>query len=123
MKDIKELLPYVKLRFNLEHPSFEECYSFGYQCAEAELDESENPFKLGSKESDIWLEGWWDGFYGESPSFSLEGAWEPSLLAERAANDEDYHKTHDGFWAKLIEVTGVLAVTALIGYQVIDLVA
>ena len=61
MNDITALLPDIKLRFNIDHPSYEECYIFGYECAVLEVDESENPFHEGSPESEQWLEGWWAG--------------------------------------------------------------
>ncbi len=70
MNDTTELLPHIKLRFNIEHPSFEECYSYGYECALAEVEEDENPFREGSIEHEQWQEGWWAGFYGEKPYMS-----------------------------------------------------
>jgi len=41
MNDILALLPHLKLRFNIEHPGFEDCYAYGYECAVAEINEEE----------------------------------------------------------------------------------
>lgn len=120
-----ELLPDIKLRLNIDHPTFEECYTHGYDAAVAELSERDNPFPEHSRESDFWLEGWWAGFYGEAPWFDSEDcvADHAEPLAIDAANDRQYELRQQGFWSKVIEITGVIAVSALVGYQVIDLVA
>ncbi|WP_133128331.1 transmission trait enhancer LetE [Legionella nagasakiensis] len=125
MDNFKGLLSDVKLQFNIEHPSFEECYAFGYECALAEIEETENPFRTGTKESEQWLEGWWAGFYGETPIYDLADYMSSSVdSVKKAANDEAYHEQLKYmFFAKVLEITGVIAVSALVGYQVIDLVA
>ena len=110
MNDMTALLPHIKLRFNIEHPSFEECYAYGYECALAEINEIANPYHMDSKESEQWLEGWWAGFYGEKPLYEL-------------ADDSVYSEAMICFFAKVMEITGMLAVSAIVGYQVIDLVA
>lgn len=128
MNDTTELLPHIKLRFNIEHPSFEECYSYGYECALAEVEEDENPFREGSIEYEQWQEGWWAGFYGEKPLY------EPTIEAEtlptgesEAANDQTYHfitsLVSSNFLANMLKITGALAATAVVGYQVFELVA
>ena len=124
MSDMTTLLPDLRLRFNIEHPTFEECYMFGYECAQIEISEHENPYRLGSKESDQWLEGWWAGFYGEQPMFegSLNNQEDQDKLFE-AANDTSYYDQFGVFFAKVMEITGVIAVSAAVGYQLIDLVA
>ena len=130
MNDTTALLPHIKLRFNIEHPSFEECYSYGYECALAEVGEEENPYREASLEHEQWLEGWWAGFYGEKPLFELAGEHsDEELLASEseAANDHAYHLVNSlvssTFLAKWLRITGALAATAVVGYQVLDLVA
>ncbi|WP_025384989.1 hypothetical protein [Legionella oakridgensis] len=125
MDNFNGLLSDVKLQFNIKHPSFEECYAFGYECALAEIEEAENPFPSGTKESEQWLEGWWAGFYGEPPIYDLSDYLTRSVDAvEKAANDEMYHEQQKhNFLIKVLEITGVIAVSALVGFQVIDLVA
>ena len=123
MDDINSLLPDIELKFNIQHPSFEECYMFGYECAQAEISESENPFQINSKEGDQWLDGWWAGFYGEQPIYTLNESTSQTPMILDAANDLEYHDIKEGFFAKFLEYSGALAVSAMIGYQLIDLVA
>lgn len=118
----------IKLRFNIDHPSIEDCYVFGYECASAEVDEEDNPFQKGSEEYNQWSDGWWDGFYGNEPLFTLDAepemSQEPVLADIEAANDKTYH--HAGvysFFSTFWKITGALAATAVVGYQVLDLVA
>lgn len=119
------LLPDIQLRFNIEHPSFEECYAFGYECGSAEISEEDNPFNVDSKESDQWLEGWWAGFYGEEPLYDLSQYID--IQAEQAlyeaANDQIYQDKRFIFLTKVLEISGVIAVSAFIGYQMIEMVA
>ena len=88
MNDMTALLPHIKLHFNIEHPSFEECYAYGYECALAEINEVANPYQMNSKESDQWLEGWWAGFYGEKPLYELVDDVEPLQVSLHEAATE-----------------------------------
>ncbi len=123
MDEISKLLPDIKLRFSIDHPTFEDCYIYGYECAQADLEESENPFKESSKEGDQWLEGWWAGFYGEEPLYAstkeLKAVEEPL----KAANDLDFHEKAEGFLTKVFEITSAIAVSSFLCYQIINLVA
>jgi len=123
MNDITAILPHVKLKFNIEHPSYEECYVFGYECALAELDEAENPFKAGSQEAEQWLEGWWAGSYGEQPLFDLNTfeSEESPIEREVAANDHHFHKHN--ILSLVFEISGAIAASAIVGYQLLELVA
>lgn len=124
MNDTIALLPDIRLRFNIDHPSFEDCYAYGYECATAEISEADNPFRVGSKESEQWLEGWWAGFYGEQPLYAeLVSEIESEENEINAANDHVYHDHLGGFFNKVIEITSMLAVSAAVGYQLLDLVA
>ena len=116
------LLPDIKLRFNIEHPTLEEAYIFGYECARADLAESDNPFTSGTFESEHWIDGWWAGFYGEKPAFVFSDEYEVSYQVT-PANDHVYHDNHDHFFIRLLEISGVLVVSAIVGYQLIELVA
>ncbi|ARG96444.1 hypothetical protein [Legionella micdadei] len=129
MIDTTTLLPHIRLRFNIEHPSLEDCYSFGYECAQAEVEEGENPFREGSKEYEQWQEGWWAGFYGEKPLF------EPTEKAEELLSVNEYEAANENHYpfitslvnshilANVLKITGAIAATAVVGYQVIELVA
>ncbi len=123
MNDTTALLPHIKLRFNIEHPSYEECYLFGYECASAEVAEEDNPFREGSQEAEQWLEGWWAGCYGEQPLFDLNdlASDEIELNRELSANDQQYQKS--SFMTLVFEISGAIAASAIVGYQLLELVA
>jgi hypothetical protein len=126
MNDINTILPDIKLKFNIDHPSIEECYAFGYECAQAELSEEENPYKGGTLESETWIEGWWAGFYGEEPIHKMDEIITNFATTEtisNAANEAEYQDEKVSFLTRLMEITSILAASALVGYQVIDLVA
>ena len=124
MNDTTALLPDIKLRFNIEHPSFEECYAYGYECALAEVAEEANPYREDSKESEQWVEGWWAGFYGEKSLYELDDKEDQDQTDTiSAANDNTYHDHGLGLVIRVMEYTGLLAVSAAVGYQLLDLVA
>ncbi|WP_115711446.1 transmission trait enhancer LetE [Legionella sainthelensi] len=124
MNDITALLPHIKLRFNIEHPSYEDSYAFGYECALADVAEEDNPFNRGSQQADHWLEGWWDAMQGEQPLFALNSETPEviSIANEVAANDQVYCHKHS-FLSLVIEISGAIAASALVGYQLFELVA
>lgn len=125
MNDMTSVLADVKLRFNIEHPSLEECYLDGYESALAEFDEQSNPFSENSLEHEHWLEGWWAGFYAEAPLYNYK---EDTVQKEViAANEDSFHfisnLVNSTFLANMLKITGALAATAIVGYQVLELVA
>ncbi|OGV27245.1 MAG: hypothetical protein A3F18_01090 [Legionellales bacterium RIFCSPHIGHO2_12_FULL_37_14] len=115
MSTIEDVLPDIALRFNIEHPSYEECYAYGYACAVASLDLEVNPYASGTKLAGQWEEGWWDGFYGHDPLFTLD--W---LNAPVAANDQVYSSST---LLTLLKITGTLAASVFVGYQLFEWVA
>ena len=124
MNTENSLIGDIRLRFNIEHPSIEECYGFGYECALADLDESDNPYTADSVEYEQWQEGWWAGFYGEKPLFELDkNSFDERVHELAAANDEHYQNTRMGLFSRWLRITGAIAASAVVGYQVIDLVA
>lgn len=120
MNDTTALLSLLKLRLHIEHPSVEESYVFGYEAAAAGLREEDNPFQQATREYEHWSEGWWAGFYGEPPLFSLET---DNGLEAVPANDHQYRDAMGSLFVKVLEITSVIGVAALVGYQVIELVA
>lgn len=126
MNDTTELLPHIKLRFNIDHPSFEECYLFGYECAAAEVSEEENPFPENSLEYQQWQDGWWAGFYGEKPLFT-QTEENQSVDSKEAANEQVFpfigNLVNSTVLANILKITGAIAATAVVSYQVIELVA
>ncbi len=125
MEDIMKVLPDIQLRFNMKHASVEESYWYGYEGATAELTEESNPFNSGTIESDHWIEGWWAGFYGEEPAFAhplLANDYVP-VKVDASANDHVYHEHIEQFFVKFLEISGVLVLSAIVGYQLFELVA
>jgi hypothetical protein len=124
MNDITAILPDIALRFNVAHPSYEESYVFGYECAHAEVPEEENPFTMGSASAEQWMEGWWAYMGGEMPLFTKEDLaqadWDSQKVS--AVNDPQYHHKH-GIMTLVIEISGAIAASALVGYQLLELVA
>ncbi|QRN02726.1 transmission trait enhancer LetE [Legionella sp. MW5194] len=124
MNDTSALLPHIKLRFNIEHPNLEDCYAEGYQCALSELGEQENPYRQGTSEHEQWQEGWWAGFYGEEPLYNLDVAPVKNEEEEKSAANDGLFSIHNkSFLVNVLRITGAIAASAFVGYQVLDLVA
>ncbi|MCH9756392.1 MAG: transmission trait enhancer LetE [Gammaproteobacteria bacterium] len=123
MNELKVLLPHLKFRFHVDHPTLEECYAYGYECALADIKEDDNPYQLNSPEREQWLEGWWAGFYNEQPLFSFEAVPEHNQDVLGPANDGVYHTQQSNYFLRVLEIAGVIAVSAILSYQVIDIVA
>lgn len=127
MKDIDELLPYLKLYFEITHPNLDECYTDGLKCAVANKSIDNNPYAAASKEYEYWLDGWFDGFYGKKPLFELTRLALKAKATNYAANDSSYYPPRQiknmNFLLKILKITGAIAATAVVGYQVYDLIA
>jgi ribosome modulation factor len=124
MNDITALLPHIKLRFNIDHPSYEESYAMGYECALAYGAEEDNPFQESTPEAQHWLEGWWDALSGEEPLFNVTELLnqEQTKTKDVAVNDQQYCQKHS-FLSLVIEISGAIAASAIVGYQLFELVA
>ena len=57
MNDTTELLSMLKLKLNIEHPSVEESYVYGYEAAAAGISEEDNPFQQNTIEHGHWSDG------------------------------------------------------------------
>ena len=122
MSDTAELLSVLKLQLNVKHPSVEDSYLYGYEAAIAGIEEQDNPFRENTCEYDHWSDGWWAGFYGEEPLFSQNESTlsNPKIVA---ANDQVYNDGIGHLLVKVLEITSVIGVAALVGYQMLELVA
>ncbi len=126
----RDILPHVRLQFHVKYPLLEDCYLDGYECATNDADESENPYKMCTLESDMWLDGWWAGFYEEQKLFLIDGADDSAEFNDFspiAANDISFdpmseHINSETTITKVAKVAAAVAATFL-GYQVIDLIA
>lgn len=119
----KNLLAYFRLKFAIEQPSFEECWLEGYYAAQENVQELDNPFKVGTTEFQAWVDGWWAGFYGEIPLFTLSGAAKSSSkrlgetryapVAIEAANQSHWTEERKKLWFKrALQITGIILVAA-----------
>lgn len=126
-KDINPMFAHLKLQFVVDNPDLEECYAYGYQAALSKISEDQNPYNSNSCEFEQWQEGWWAGFYGEQPLFETpllaEAGEEVMSLEQKAANDKRFVPLPSSLMSRFARVTSAIAATALVGYQVIDLVA
>ena len=113
MSDLMRVLPDIKLKFHIDYPSFEECYVSGYQAALETFREEDNPYAENTNEHRYWQDGWWDAYYNEEPLFSITQPDREELTTIQ---------THPWTYP-LLKITGFLGVTALVGYQLLDLVA
>ena len=110
--------------FKLKHPRVEEAYWYGYECSKADIEESHNPFSDLSREGHYWTEGWWDAFYDQDPIFpSPMRADVVNTEVSDPANDQFYHQPMENLLTKFLEISGVLVISAILGYQLIELVA
>jgi hypothetical protein len=62
----------LKLLLYRTAPAYETAWMAGYEAAQAEMPESENPFQRQDDEYKAWHEGWWAGFYNEAPLYAEE---------------------------------------------------
>ena len=122
MSDLQNVLPDLRLKFHIEHPTIEECYIAGYEAAEAAYPEEMNPFTDNATLHSHWADGWWDGYYNQPPLFSIKSIEEEAAMAEEAQDEADHNTVHP-WMAHVIKITSVLGMTALVGYQLLDLVA
>ena len=125
MEDTTTVLPHIRLDFNINHPALDECYLDGYACARASLDESENPFQQDTVEARYWSDGWSDYAYGEEPLFDISALpiEEPILDETTAVNDDHFSSINNDALVRFLEITGALVVSAIVGYQLIEMVA
>lgn len=129
MKNSKTILPDVLLDMHMKHPGLDECYFDGFSCGQAELNTNENPFQADSAESRYWLDGWMDAQLGQEPLFNPDGFASdliPQIAIASARNENHYYSPSQAQrknLIRLIEITGAIAVSAFIGYQLIELVA
>jgi hypothetical protein len=129
MNSLREIIPDLTLRLHLDYPSYEESYAFGYECAVKNLCEEENPYPVDSQEHAHWLEGWWAGFYAEEPLFEADRD-RPSAVTkavEEAANEADHldgqeHSAYSNLM-QVLTLAGAITATAVIGYQLFEMVA
>jgi hypothetical protein len=116
------VLPEARLIFEIQCPSLEECWVDGYETAMANGLEDCNPYAKASSEYQHWNDGWWSGFYGESPINTYQDHQEISqdcpanmsqMESAEACNESIWTNPRFRLWAgRLVKVAGIVAVTA-----------
>lgn len=122
----KELLPYLKLKLELEHPNLEDCWHEGYYSVQLDLELEDNPYEEDSKEAEFWSQGWWAGFY-EEPELSpkpltvvSEGHFTKVNLPQ-AANESIWSSDNIKRWTcNVVKVATVVAMT-VVAIEFLDL--
>lgn len=127
-----DVLPYVKFLFEIDNPSLEECYQYGYQMSVDGALEEDNPYAgRGEKEAEYWQQGWWDACYGIEPMFAFEPSAQQTVtpvdqalhwVEETAANEGDFEEQVDSKITTISKIAAVLA-GAFLSYQVLDMIA
>ncbi len=127
MSEMQQVLPHIRLQFNIEHANLEDCWGEGYQAASSEIDEEQNPFIKDSLEYEQWNEGWWAGFYGEEQIYATSASSQETSVEEmpvKAANEPFWHNaTIYALAGRFIKISSAFAAASLIGYQLLDMVA
>lgn len=125
MNNTMDLLPDIKLRLAVSHPSLEECYLAGYEEGFSGALESHNPFQGKSPEFHEWEEGWWAGFYGDAPLY--QSAENPSKNKEPikgATNDAVFTTLKwNVLFTYLLKYLGIVLASVFLGYQLLEMVA
>lgn len=110
----KDITAHIRLKLNIEHPDYDECFAEGYEFAQSNLPEEDNPFPNNSKEHEYWMQGWWSGFYGEKAGLlASDGRPQLTLVSSNsAANQDNWGKTGAKQWAgRVAKIAGAIAVT------------
>lgn len=124
-----DILPYLRLMLNIHHPGLEECWIEGYTSAKAEQDEEDNPYQPSTSEYEHWLQGWWEGFYGneawrEISSYHLENNDKHAMqIAQEKVSK--LRRLSNNIRKKancLIKISSVIAAMFLVSYQLYDFI-
>lgn len=129
----REALGYLRLKLAVSHPNLDECWQDGYECGSRNIAETENPYKPGSAEYQGWTDGWWAGYFGETPlavkapvSIRRTKIFKKvhQIQAKHEASNEPFwtHERKVLFFKRTIQITGIILVAAL-AYELAELVA
>lgn len=134
MQNEKEIIPYLRLMLNIQYPPLDECWLDGYESGGAEVEDKDNPYPESSAEHEYWLEGWWEGFYQVNTSLAKTNIkrdakkiqTKPSKVTQQTSSSlSKKHQHRFDRWGKImrfVKVSGVIAATFIISYQLIDVI-
>lgn len=114
-----DILPYLRLKLNIDQPTLEECWAEGYDVAQKEGDEEANPYREDSMEYQHWNQGWWAGFYGEERWYKENDLCDSANHYRKqisqysvAVNEPDYGSENVREWAgRFAKIAGAIAAT------------
>lgn len=123
----KLALGYAKLKLHIAYPALEECWLEGYESAQQQIEEENNPYEYGSTEYYSWADGWWAGFYNEEPIFQAEKLDQSTIeklnTNEPAANESHFISEKTATWLKRGFQIATLLLIAAAAYEFTDLAA
>lgn len=132
MGNKKEIIPYLRLMLNIQHPPLDDCWMEGYETAGSNIEETANPYPEETKEYQYWLEGWWEGFYKtieiskgtniRSDKQNNKISHIPQRKRFRLRANRFSGIRHLGKIMRYVKFSGVIAATFLISYQLIDVI-
>lgn len=126
----QDILPYAKLRLNIDVANYDEIYLDGFGSAKAEKLDENNPYQQDSIEHFYWSEGWWAGFYEEEPLFSWDAAAAKATptavpVAAQAAEPvriakpiEDRHSAVKLYWQVFATLFASLVVYEMVDFMI-----
>ncbi len=79
-------LAFSRLNLHVAMPDLDENWLDGYESAQRDMQEGNNPYHRDSAEHTQWNEGWWAGFYSEDALFNwadAEQAETPTSVCRR----------------------------------------
>lgn len=109
MKQQSNILPHIRLQFNIDHPRLEECWLDGYECAQHDAEEDANPYETNTLEHEQWADGWSAGFYNETPIYQgIESITRPSTKDQAIMELTQIPATNEARWdkAEILQWTG-----------------
>lgn len=131
MQKETDVLGDVRLQFNIQNPTLEDCYVDGYELGQAETAEDSNPYQEGTTEFQSWADGWWAGFYGEDALFDLAGNVTAESAEQQteielpttAANEAQWEVDRRKLWIKRTAKIAAILFVAAAAYEVADMAA
>ena len=64
------VLSSMRIALHANNPDINDIWLEGYESANDDIDNDDNPYPTDSEAHYHWQEGWWAGFYHEEPVFS-----------------------------------------------------
>ena len=125
MSTQQEVLSHIRLQVNSQAADLGDCWAEGYESAQSNLTEKDNPYEVSTTEYQNWTEGWWAGFYEEEPIFGLNNnvAQLSTAAPVEAANESTWLSDRVRCWTgRVVKTAGVILASIAI-IELADLAA